>query len=285
MALDNFIPEVWIARIMANIHEQLVFAQAGVANRDYEGEFSQAGDTVRITSIGPVTVSDYTKNTDIAAPQDLTDAQRTMIIDRQKYFNFQVDDIDAAQINVSVMDAAMREAAFALTQQVDSRLAGFHTDANAANKIGSDGSPIAPTVANGLAYESLVDLGVVLDEANMPSGDRWTVIPPWYEGLLLKDDRFVSYGTTGNRDALLNGEIGNAAGFRVLKSNTVSNNGTVWRIMAGSGTMAISYADQINKVEAYRPEKRFADAVKGLHVWGSKVLRSEALAVLHADRP
>src|SRR5262249_34744768 len=160
---------------------------------------------------------------------------------------------------------------------------------DAANTIGSDSSPIIPTAANALAYESLVDLSTKLDEANIPDAGRWCVIPAWYEGLLLKDARFVSYGTVANRDTLLNGMVGRAAGFDILKSNNVTNSGTgasgdKYRLMAGT-SMAISLAEQILNMEPYRPHLRFADALKGLHVWGCRVIRSQALAVLFAQRP
>jgi N4-gp56 family major capsid protein len=284
VSLDNFIPEIWAARLLSNLNKTLVLAQPGVTNRDYEGEISAAGDTVRISSIGRVTVRDYTKNTDIVTPDDLTDAQSLLLIDQQKYFNFQIDDIDQAQQKPKVMNEAMGEAAYALADQVDTYMAGLYTDADAANLVGSSGSPKADLGTAGKAYEYLVDLSVELDEANVPDSSRWAVVPPWYEGALLKDDRFVSFGTVANVGNLSNGMIGRAAGFDILKSNNVSNNATTWRIMAGT-SMAMSMADQITETEAYRPEKRFGDAMKGLHVWGAKVVRPQGLAVLYANKP
>lgn len=284
MSLENFIPEIWSARLLANLNKALVFGQPGVVNRDYEGEIQAAGDTVRINNIGRVTVRDYTKNTDIVTPDDLTDAQSLLLIDQQKYFNFQVDDIDKVQQKPKVMGEAMGEAAYALADEVDTRIAGLYTDADTANNIGSSGSPKTDLGTLGKAYEYLVDLGTELDEANVPTAGRWVIVPPWYEGQLLKDDRFVSFGTVANVANLQNGMIGRAAGFDVLKSNNVSNNATTWRIMSGS-PIAISMADQIAETEAYRPEKRFGDAIKGLHVYGTKVIRSAALAVLFANKP
>jgi len=283
MSLDNFIPEIWSARLLSNLNKALVFGQPGVVNRDYEGEITAAGDTVRINNIGRITVRDYTKNTDIVTPDNLTDAQSLLLIDQQKYFNFQVDDIDKVQQKPKVMNEAMGEAAYALADQVDTYIAGLYTDADAANLSGSAGSPKTDLATAGKAYEYLVDLSVLLDQSNVPNTGRWCVIPPWFEGWLLKDNRFVSFGTVANVDILRNGMIGRAAGFDILKSNNVSNNATTWRIMAGS-PISISMADQITETEAYRPEKRFGDAVKGLHVWGSKVIRTAALAVLYANK-
>src|SRR5688572_31340497 len=97
MSLENFIPEVWSARLLVNLYNTLVYGNPRLINTDYEGESRNMGDTVRINSIGAVTVGDYTKNTDMAAPQTLSDAQTTLTITQQKYFNFQVDDIDKFQ--------------------------------------------------------------------------------------------------------------------------------------------------------------------------------------------
>src|SRR5690606_10581469 len=285
MALDNFIPQIWSARLLENLRKALVYGQEGVVNRDYEGEIRQYGDRVHIHNIGPVTVFDYTKNQDMPAPETLDDERRTLIIDQAKAFNFQVDDIDAAQQNPKVMDAAMREAAYALADAADQYIASHYTEVAASNLIGSDADPVEVTVDN--AYDLLVDLGVVLDENNVPKSGRFAVLPPWYIGLLLKDQRFVATGAAAAEDRLQNGQVGRAAGFTILESNNVpfvSGDNPNYKVIAGS-PIAWSYAEQISKVEAYRPERRFADAVKGLHLYGAKVVRPTALAVLSAARP
>lgn len=282
MALNSFIPEIWSARLIQSLKANLVYAQPGVMNRDYEGEISQAGDTVHINSIGAVTVNNYARNTDMLAPQELEDAQAILTVDQQKYFHFQVDDVDKAQMKPSIMDAAMNEAAYALASVADAFVAAKAVaGASAANSIGSDGSPIIPTALT--AYEYLVDLGVKLDEAKIPSMGRFVIIPPWYKGLLLKDDRFTHATAAG--DALIrNGVIGQVSGLNVIESTNVPNTGgALYKILCGT-QMATTYAEQINKVEAYRPEKRFADAVKGLHVYGAKVVRPEALAVMTVSK-
>lgn len=282
MALENFIPEIWSARLLVSLKKSLVYGQEGVVNRDYEGEIRQMGDTVRINSIGPVTVGTYTKNTNIGDPETLTDAQTTLTIDQAKYFNFQVDDIDRAQQNPKVMDQAMQEAAYALRDAADQYIAGLYTGVAAGNTIGDDTTPVVPT--KDTAYELLVDMAVKLTEAKVPQDGRWVVVPPWFYGLLLKDDRFIDASRSGSDAALRNGEVGKAAGFTVLQSHNVPNTGGAkYKIIAGH-PMAISYAEQINKVEAYRPEKRFADAVKGLHLYGAKLVRPEAIAVLTANK-
>lgn len=282
MSLENFIPELWSARLLVSLRKFLVYGQDGVVNRDYEGEIQQMGDTVRINSIGPVTIGTYTKNTNINDPETLTDAQTTLTIDQAKYFNFQVDDIDRAQQNPKVMDQAMQEAAYALRDAADQYIAGLYAGVAAGNTIGDDTTPIVPTKTD--AYEYLVDLGVKLTDAKVPMDGRWVVVPPWFYGLLLKDDRFVDASKAGTTEGLRNGQVGMAAGFTVLQSHNVPNTaGAKYKIIAGH-SMAISYAEQINKVEAYRPEKRFADAVKGLHLYGAKLVRPGAIAVMTANK-
>lgn len=281
MSLTNFIPQVWSAQLLISLKKSLVYGQPGVVNRDYEGEIRAYGDTVKINSIGAVTVGDYTRNTNLSDPETLTDATRTLVIDRSKFFNFQIDDLDKAQQNPKVMQQAMVEAAYALRNAADSYIAGLYTGVQAGNTIGNDTTPKVPTKAD--AYEYLVDLGTILDENNVPEEGRWVVVPPWYHGLMLKDDRFIH--ATAQGDAVIsNGVIGQAAGFTVLTSNNVPNtSGTKYKVIAGySG--ALSYAEQINQVEGYRPEKRFADAVKGLHLYGAKLVRPEGIAVLTANK-
>lgn len=281
MAL-NFIPTVWAARLLVALNKALVYAQAGVVNKDYEGEIKDSGDTVKIASIGDVTVGDYTRNTDLADPEILSDADQTLVIDQSKYFNFQVDDVDRAQIKVSVMDEAMRRAAYSLADKADQFIAANYVNVPTANTIGDDTTPIVPTSTT--AYEKLVDLGVLLDEANIPTDGRFVIVPSWYHGLLLKDDRFVKFGTPAQNQVLRNGMVGEAAGFSVMKSNNVPNtSGTKYKIIAGTN-IGFSYAEQVVKLETFRMEKRFADAVKGLHVYGGKLVRPAAWAVLTASK-
>lgn len=286
--VDNFIPAIWSARILAALRPALVYASDLVANRDYEGEIAQAGDRVHINSVGDPTIFDYTKNTDMPAAEELTDDQRTLVVTESRGFNFQLDDVDAAQARGAIMNQAMQNAAFGLRDQADQFAAGHHTDVDAANLLGADGSPISIASASD-AYDNLVELGVVLDEADVPTDRRFVVVPPWYHGLLLQDDRFVSFGTSDNRATLENGMVGAAAGFTIAKTNNVpiGDEGLAEehnKVIAGYPG-ALSYAEQIppEQTEAYRPERRFADAVKGLHLYGAHLVRTDGWAVLSAQ--
>jgi hypothetical protein len=280
MAINNFIPEIWSNELLVNLRKSLVAGQAGVINRDYEGTIRNVGDTVHINSIGEVTIDDYVKNTDMDGPETLTDATRALEITEAKYFNFQVDDIDRVQQTPKVMAGAMAEAAYGLADVADQFILGLYEDADAGNVM-SETSPAADD-----AYEVLVDLGTLLSESNIPKTGRWAIVPPWFHGLLLKDDRFVGAGTSS--DVLINGLIGRAAGMTILESNNCPSGGSgdagLFYIVSGH-PMAWSYAEQISSVEGYRPQARFADAVKGLHLYGAKVVRPTALAVAPVNRP
>lgn len=285
MSLNNFIPSVWAGTLLQNLHKNQTYVQA-LCNRNYEGEIRQLGDTVKINAIGPVTIGDYTKNTDHAAPETLTDAQTTLTIDQAKFFNFQIDDIDQAQQNPEVMGEAMREAGYGLADTTDQFIAAKYADVDSGNLIGSTGTPKTVGTAGGdsNAYSLLVDAGVALDEANNPRGDRRIVVPSWYHGLLLKDDRFVNYATQDSAQTRDEGLVGRAAGFSIYVSNNVPNTtATKYRILGGSNN-ALTYAEQINSVEAFRPERRFADAVKGLHLYGAKLVRPKSLVCITASK-
>lgn len=278
MSVATFIPELWSARLMYALEKSHI--AANLVNRDYEGTIRQQGDTVHINSIGAVTVGDYTRNTDINDPEILTTTDQTLEITQAKYFNFQIDDVDAAQVAGDMMDTAMARSAYALNDTADSYLLGVITaGADAGNIIGSS---TAVTLTADTVYQNIVGLRTVLDKQNVPNTGRYIVVPPEIYALLLMDDRFVKASDGGTANAtLLNGEVGRVAGFTVYMSNNVPFSTDTWSIPA-SVAYSTTYAEQIVSTEAYRMEKRFADAVKGLHVYGAKVTDGKAVAVLKA---
>lgn len=283
MAISSFIPQIWNARLLNALDKSHVFAN--VVNRDYEGEIKQQGDTVKINTIGAVTIGDYTKNTDFTSgPETLATTAQTLTIDQAKYFNFQVDDVDAAQAAGDVMDKAMERAAYGLNDAADTylakQLAAAITSANA-NIVAADA--VALTAAN--VYENVVKMKLLLDKANVPTVGRWLVAPPEMIALILQDDRFVKTGGSMAEDVLQNGVVARAAGFDIYMSNncaseTSSKDSTTTFTVTAGDEGACTYAEQIVSTEAYRPEKRFADAVKGLHVYGAKVVDAKRLAGL-----
>lgn len=274
----TFIPEIWSAKMLVSLKKSLVFAQPGVVNRDYEGDIANAGDTVRIKSLNRPTIGTYTKNSTTITPETLTDAQRSLLIDQAKYFAFEVDDIDAAQSVGGDLQTALQEAAYGLRDVADQYVASLYTGAASANQIGT----VSVTTA-ALAYTQLRKLATKLDEANVPQEGRYVIVPPWYYGLLLEDDKFVRVDASGTSEGLRNGVVGMALGFDVMKSNNcVLVTGDDYAVQAGHPS-AIAYAEQIVKVESYRPESAFSDAIKGLHVYGSKLVRPDAIATVVAS--
>jgi N4-gp56 family major capsid protein len=273
MAIVRFRPEIWSALLLSSLKKAHVYA--GLCNRDYEGEIKAAGDTVRVTSISRPTVNTYSRNTDISY-EELDDAQRTLVVDQEKYWAFSVDDVDAAQAKGSVMGEAMEESGYAVNDTVDSYVASFYTQAQSANQLGTIAVPVANPE---FFYEKiLVPLGVKLDEANVPSTGRWCVIPPWLHGRAQLDDRFVDFSKSGTTRTLRAGEIGEAAGFTIFKSNNAPLvTGDDYAVMAGTNR-AMTFASQITKTEALRSEVRFADRMRGLYVYGGKVMRPDGLA-------
>lgn len=284
MSVANFIPTIWSARILNALQNSLVYAQNGVVNTDYEGEITDQGDKVKIGSIGTITIKDYTKNTDMDAPEQLNGTGLELVIDQSKYFNFGVDDVDKAQVNINLLDSGLNLAGTGLKAKVDTFIANLmKTSVNPANVIGTNVAPKTIATASD-AYDYLVDLSVILSENNVPEDNRWCAIPAWYHGLLQKDNRFVASGSANADDVLRNGKVGRVSGLTVLTSNNTPKTGFTFEIIAGHA-IATTFADQILKLEAYRPEKRFGDAVKGLHVYGAKVIIDTALSKLYVTRP
>lgn len=278
MSTNNFIPTIWSARILAALEKQLVYNK--FFNRDYEGEIRDAGDTVKIGLVGAPTVKKYTKGSEIEAPDDVTVTDATLTIDQADYFNIKVDDVDAAQSKINLLESASSQTGYAFGDVTDKYLADLLV-AGTGGTIGTKTAPKSITDAKPEdAYNLLVDLKVALDRQNCPTMGRVCVVPPEFEGFMLKDYRFVAKSTNESDERLTEGIVYKSAGFEIYVSNNVphdnkdgSGSTTVYDVIAGcdqSGT----YADQILNTEAYRQEKAFSDAVKGLHVYGAKVLRS-----------
>jgi len=278
VSLNNFTPSIWAAKLLQNWNNAHVAIDC--VSREFEGDIKNQGDTVIVGGIGRVTITAHTKNTDITAVQTLQDVTQSLVVDQADHFNFQIDDIDKVQNKPSVMGEAMRESAWGLADVCDKYLLALLY--NGVTTTTPDNALASRALGTGAsdedAYETLIDLGVLLDESNCPTNDRFCLVPPWVEGLLLKDPRFVSFGTAANEARLRNGRIGQAAGFEIRKSNNIySALSSTYAIIVGS-KQACTFAWQITKTEAYSPEKRFCDAIKGLQVYGAKIMRPYALA-------
>ena len=173
MSVVSFIPEIWNARLLNALRNELVYAN--LFNRNYEGEIAQAGDTVHINSINDITIKKYTRNTDIDNPEQLTTVDQTLIVDQSDYFNFYLNDVDKAQAKPGLIDASMSSSAHGLAEVADKYLAGVLAGA------ATFGSTVQVNAQN--AYDLIVDLKVKLDKANVAKVGRKVVLPPEFEGL------------------------------------------------------------------------------------------------------
>jgi hypothetical protein len=279
MAITQMLPQIWSARILAKLEKALIFAQPGVVNRDYEGDIRADGDRVHIHSFNDLTIGTYTKNSTTISYEQLTDTRVTLLIDQARYFSFKIDDVDAAQMRPELIDAASDRAAYQLAEDADSYVASLYSGASTSNP---DNTIETSQFTASNVYGKFVDLSVLMDQVNLPSEGRFVIVPPWAKGLLLQNSTFV---TAAQPSAVLNGSVGQIAGLNILVSNNVKTTGTspvVSHMMAGHAS-ALAYAEQIVNVEGLRLEGSFADAVRGLHLYGAKVLDGARLFDLQAN--
>jgi hypothetical protein len=301
---------LWSDTLLAALRRNLVFGP--LLNDDYQGEISQYGDTVRINAIGDITISSYTKDTDLAAAASLTDAQTMLTISQAKYYNFEIDDVDMAQAHPEVMTEAMSWAAYKMALTIDQYFRDFYTDAPSTNNVGSSGSfttPTAPTLTSGgvgsgtTVFDYLIILNQNLTQQAVPKTGRWCVVPPWVTTYLLLDPRFSAYNTDVGRATIASGKLdaaggalngaylGSIFGMDVYESLNAKNLGGTpgtagsQDVVLAGHKMAITKAIGLTKTEAYRPPLRFADAVKGLCLYGAKTVRPYALAAAYLQHP
>lgn len=276
MSITNFVPELWAPEILVNLRESLVYGR--LANRDYEGQIQQAGDTVHITSFGRPTISTYNKYGTLTYEQ-LTDTDRALDIDQAKSFSFAVDDIDRRQAAGDFVASASSDAGFGLAETADIYLAGVMKAAvdGTDNDIGSVSDSLT---TNNLYGDVLVEMRTRLTRSKCPAQGRWVVLPPEVMADVLQDSRFINAQAAADAGmALHEGAIGRIAGFDVLESINVPTDTTgVYDVIAGH-PIATTFADQILETEAIRLIDFFGDGVRGLHVYGAKVTRPECLAM------
>ncbi len=270
MAITNFIPEVWSAAILEALRAKLVFPS--LCNRDYEGDIREAGDTVHITGYNDVTVREYVRGQPITV-DDVTDKEAAVLkIDKSDYFAFKVNDLDKAQAKGDLTGKFTNTAAYNMMKNVENYIS---------NLMDAAVETPAKTVAVGTpadAYLAVVEAGRKLDVQNVPDEGRWLVVSPDFYALLLQDSRFIE-GTEAGHNTLLNGVVGQVRGFTVVKSNNVprkSSSPDTQSILAGTNA-AVTFAQQVSKVEAMRMQTDFADMVRGLDLYGAKVIRPECL--------
>lgn len=285
-ALDSLIPQIWAARFLANLDKALVFGRA--ANRVFQPD-AQFGNVVNVDKIGNVTIGDYTSNTDfVAGPEALTASPKVVTINQQKFYNFQIDSIDEAQAYPNIMNKAMERAAYSMADVVDTYIASLH--AGATTKVNTTTTPGTPTDAT--VYGILTDAAKALDQLNVPTAGRFLIMGPAGIKLLKDSGEMLSdtpagdivrlQGQFGDPGMLPEGYKGRVAGFDLWMSNNTFAGGTgVTETWYFGNEMGISFVDSLNQIMAYEPEKRFAQAIKGLYVYGAAVTEPDALGVIY----
>ena len=270
MALTNFIPTIW-SETLANELEKKYIAVRN-CSRDYEGDIKNKGNTVKISGVGDISVFDYSRNTDMTAPETLSDSARTLVIDQAKAFNFQIDDVDKAQAIPRLMQTAMKKAASALANTADNYVFGL------ANECAEENVVDMGQVSADNVIDSILSVRTKLYRCNVYDADDLVFeVSPEVGELILKAKINLA---TGNRDQLENGCIGNVCGTKIYVSNNILRDGNVHKCIARS-KRSVAFAEQLSEIEAYRPEKRFADAVKGLHLYGAKIVFPEEYFVMN----
>lgn len=300
LAQGNFVPVIYSQKVLKFFRKASVAED--VTNTDYYGEISNFGDTVQIIKEPTISVSTYNRGTTLV-PQDLVDDNLTLTVDQGDYFSFKVDDIEEKHSHVNWQDLAVSSGAYALKDAFDADILdqieqGMRTDATygttnnygtetAAIDIGFDAGEISP-------LNVLSRLSRLLDDQNVPEDNRWVVAKPvFWEIMADENSKLMAADFTGDSQSpARNGRVTNGLirGFRCYKSNnvptsTTTTSATSWTdatdaIIAGHMSSTAT-ASHISTTEVLRDQNSFADIVRGLHVYGRKVLRPEALTVCY----
>jgi len=267
----NFIPEVFSKLLQAKFYKKSILP--AISNTDYEGEISGQGDKVVIRTVPHVTINDYAGS---ITTQELTTSKVEMLIDKSKYYSFKLDDVLAAQSDINLVEDASTDAAESMRIAVE-------TDVLASAITGATtiGSQATITAANILS--NILALSKTLDELNIPEEGRFIVLSPEFISLLKQSELRQAYITGDATSPLRNGMVGMVDRFNVFQSNMLftaasgADNGYT-HVLAGH-PKALSFASQFTNTETVRMESTFGDQVRGLKVYGSKVVTPDALCV------
>jgi hypothetical protein len=281
----NFIPEIWSGKLIENFYDATVLA--AISNTNYEGEIRRMGDTVNIRTTPEITIKTYVKGQTLSV-ENPDKPKIQLVIDKGEYFACIEDDVDKVQSDVNMMDTWSKDASERMKIKIDQRvLTDILPDISALNKgatagritgnidLGTTGTPIAITKTNVLDY--IVDMGTVLDEANCPEGDRFLIIPAKMAGMIKKSDLKDASLTGDSVSVLRNGRLGMIDRFTVYMSHNLSVTSGKFSIISGH-KMGFTFASQMTEMESLRAESTFGNVIRGLQVYGYKVVKPEALA-------
>ena len=293
-----FLPKIYSKKVL-NFFRKASVVEA-ITNTDYAGEISAFGDSVRIIKEPVISVSDYTRGSDTTATK-LTDQELTLVVDSAKAFKFIVDDIETNMSHVNFKEVATSSAAYALRDSYDaaviaSMFSGVSTS-SPDHALGADAAAATQTMGQHQGGSNAIDLlgsdgtgtdpldvmsfmAKLLDEQSVPEEGRWFVAPPsFYNELAQSGSKLLSVDFNAGQGSIRNGLVssGKLRGFDMYKSNNVAAASTATgKILAGH-ISSTATAQTIISTEVLRDPSSFGDIVRGLHVYGAKVLRPEAL--------
>ena len=284
----NFIPEIWSGKLIENFYDATVLS--AISNTDYEGEIRNMGDTVNIRTTPEITIQTYVKGQTLSV-ENPDKAKLQLVIDKGEYFACVEDDVDQVQTDMNLMDMWSKDASERMKIKIDQRvLADILTGVSANNKgttagaisgnisLGATGSAVNLTKTN--VIEKIVDMGTVLDEANCPEQNRFLVIPAKMAGLIKQSDLKDASITGDGSTPLRNGRLGMIDRFTVYVShNLVKDSNNDFSVIGGH-TMGFTFASQMTNMETIRSETTFGNIIRGLQVYGYKVVKPEALATM-----
>ena len=283
----NFIPEIWSGKLIENFYDATVLS--AISNTDYEGEIRNMGDTVNIRTTPEITIKTYVKGQTLAV-ENPNKAKLQLLIDKGEYFACVEDDVDEVQSDIAMMDSWSKDASERMKIKIDQRvLTDLLPDVHASNKgqtagaisgnidLGVAGTPEALDKTNVIG--KIVDMGTVLDEANCPETGRFLVIPAKMAGLIKQSDLKDASITGDGSSPLRNGRLGMIDRFTVYVSHNLYKNGSEYSIIAGH-KMGFTFASQMTNMETIRSETTFGNIIRGLQVYGYKVVKPEALATM-----
>lgn len=284
----NFIPEIWSGKLIENFYDATVLS--AIANTDYEGDIKSHGDTVNIRTTPELTIRDYVKGQTLAV-ENPDKPKLQLLIDKGKYFACVEDDVDQVQSDIAMMDEWSKDASERMKITIDTDVLGnIATDVPAKNKgiaageqslaidLGVTGTANALTTSNVLT--EIINHGTVLDEANVPESDRWMVIPAKMAGLIKQSDLKDASITGDGSTPLRNGRLGMIDRFMIYVSHNLplSQTGASGEFTIFSGhKKGLTFASQMTNMETLRSETTFGDIIRGLQVYGFKVVKPEAI--------
>lgn len=269
----NFVPEIFSKKLQAKFYSASVLPM--ISNTDYEGEISGQGDKVVIRTVPNVTVADYTGSLTYA---DVTTSNIELLIDKAKSYAFKVDDIQRAQSDIQYWTEASKDASESMRIAVE-------TDFLANVVTGATATVDNAAVTSSNILDVVLEAARKLDEANIPDSDRFIVLPPWAIELLKKSELRQAYLTGDGTSPLRNGVVGTIDRFSVMSSNLLNvdssggaDDGKTFAL-AGHPKFA-TFASQFVKTETVRLESTFGDGVRGLKVYGYKVVTPDCGVLL-----